>query len=1090
MKEQIINSRFENHLVEKREVRIFLSSTFSDMKAERSALVKSFNKLKLDASLRNVSLSLLDLRWGVTDEEARTGKVLSVCLNEIENSHPFFIGLLGSRYGYAPRMSEIEKNPDLEERYPWIREDIEQGKSITEIEMQYGVLRNPEDVDAAFFFKAMPDTLPDDDEKLTSLKTEIQSQQSFQVGEYTSIEDLCSQVENAVTKLLNKYFPELENTRLGRERSIQRAYMNSRHKFYIRKQKDFDRLNEFLKNKERHLVLTGASGVGKSALIANWLEELEKQINCPYNIIYHFVGNTFGGNGIEEILQHLSDEMFDLYDGLEVKMGNYESLEQKVQRYMTEAVQKGKPMLIVIDGVNQISERDNAKLLKWLPQSPENVKYLFSTLKNDATEQTFLRRDYPFYMVEPLSDEQRIEFIVEYLAKVGKHLDDNQLSRILYNRENKNTLVLKTLLDELICFGSYERLNERIDYYLSATSISAFFDRMLQRMEEDYERAQYLFSLIAVSEHGLTEEEIITMTGIRHIDFYQFYCAVSAHVVTRNGLLTFSHQYITDAVWNRYHLDDMEHAQPCRENIINYFNSNTISDHNRQISELAFQYYYMDNFDYLYKTILSFEAFHLYDATYEGTVLLASYWRKLLEANSEKYKLRDYLDLPYEDIDLEKLPYIRIGTFAHMYMADYQTSLKYCQTYLFMANFSGKDETSGIATSYNNVGAVYFRLGDYENALEYCIKALAISEKIFGSEHPDTASKYNDIGLVYKNLCDYNKALEYYSKALTIREKVLGTDNPDTANSYNNIGALYNELGDYDKALKFFAKALDIKEKVLGRVHPDTATSYNNIGYVYDLLGDYNKALEYYSKALTIREKVLGSEHPDTGALYGNIGRIYESIRDYKKALEYYFKTLAIYEKSFSPDHPNMAGIYSDLGLICNKLGENNKALAFYFKALAIYEKAFGHNHPNIGGMYNNIGAIYYHICDYDNSLKCYSEVLAICEKTIGLNHPKTASSYNNIGCVYDSLGDYEKALDNYLKSLVIREKVLGVYHPETAQSYNNIGGLYDCLSDYSKALDYYSKALAIRVELLGMEHPDTKETLENVDAVRQKIGL
>ena len=100
MKEQIINSRFENHLVEKREVRIFLSSTFSDMKAERSALVKSFNKLKLDASLRNVSLSLLDLRWGVTDEEARTGKVLSVCLNEIENSHPFFIGLLGSRYGY------------------------------------------------------------------------------------------------------------------------------------------------------------------------------------------------------------------------------------------------------------------------------------------------------------------------------------------------------------------------------------------------------------------------------------------------------------------------------------------------------------------------------------------------------------------------------------------------------------------------------------------------------------------------------------------------------------------------------------------------------------------------------------------------------------------------------------------------------------------------------------------------------------------------------------------------------------------------------------------------------------------------------
>ena len=101
MKEQTKN-RFESHLIENREVRIFLSSTFSDMNAERSALVKRFNKLKVVANQRNVSLSLLDLRWGVTDEESRTGKVLSVCLNEIENSHPFFIGLLGSRYGYHP----------------------------------------------------------------------------------------------------------------------------------------------------------------------------------------------------------------------------------------------------------------------------------------------------------------------------------------------------------------------------------------------------------------------------------------------------------------------------------------------------------------------------------------------------------------------------------------------------------------------------------------------------------------------------------------------------------------------------------------------------------------------------------------------------------------------------------------------------------------------------------------------------------------------------------------------------------------------------------------------------------------------------
>ena len=315
MVEQTINRRFESHLIDNREVRIFLSSTFADMDSERSALVKLFNKLKLEANRRNVSLSLLDLRWGVTDEESRTGKVLSVCLNEIENSHPFFIGLLGSRYGYSPKASELEKNPDLKERYPWLPQDIAQGLSITEIEMQYGVLRNQEGVDAAFFIKNTPDTLPDDDSKLSTLKREILDQKRFPVTDYTSIDNLCDKVEQLVMDLLDKYFSDADNTRLGRERNIQRAYMNSRHKFYIRRQEDFDRLNEFANNDESHLVVTGKSGMGKSALIANWVKEQENKKDSPYNIIYHFVGNTYGGNGYEEILQHISDELFDLYEG-------------------------------------------------------------------------------------------------------------------------------------------------------------------------------------------------------------------------------------------------------------------------------------------------------------------------------------------------------------------------------------------------------------------------------------------------------------------------------------------------------------------------------------------------------------------------------------------------------------------------------------------------------------------------------------------------------------------------------------------------------------------------------------------------------
>ena len=46
--------RFDNHLIDNRQVRIFLSSTFSDMQEERDALVKIFNTLKIEAAKRDV----------------------------------------------------------------------------------------------------------------------------------------------------------------------------------------------------------------------------------------------------------------------------------------------------------------------------------------------------------------------------------------------------------------------------------------------------------------------------------------------------------------------------------------------------------------------------------------------------------------------------------------------------------------------------------------------------------------------------------------------------------------------------------------------------------------------------------------------------------------------------------------------------------------------------------------------------------------------------------------------------------------------------------------------------------------------------
>src|ERR1017187_6991880 len=130
-----------------REIRVFISSTFRDMTEEREELVKRiFPQLRRLCESRAVTWGEVGLRWGVPDEAKAEGKVLPSCLAEIERCRPYFIGLLGERYGWVPE----EIPPQLLEAQPWLNEHCKQ--SVTALEILHGVLRNPKMADHAFFY--------------------------------------------------------------------------------------------------------------------------------------------------------------------------------------------------------------------------------------------------------------------------------------------------------------------------------------------------------------------------------------------------------------------------------------------------------------------------------------------------------------------------------------------------------------------------------------------------------------------------------------------------------------------------------------------------------------------------------------------------------------------------------------------------------------------------------------------------------------------------------------------------------------------------------------------------------------------------
>jgi tetratricopeptide (TPR) repeat protein len=98
--------------------RVFVSSTFSDLKAERNALqAHVFPRLRELCEGHGARFQPIDLRWGVSDEAALDQQAMKICLSEILrcqtiSPRPNFIILLGNRYGWRPLPNEI-----LEDEY-------------------------------------------------------------------------------------------------------------------------------------------------------------------------------------------------------------------------------------------------------------------------------------------------------------------------------------------------------------------------------------------------------------------------------------------------------------------------------------------------------------------------------------------------------------------------------------------------------------------------------------------------------------------------------------------------------------------------------------------------------------------------------------------------------------------------------------------------------------------------------------------------------------------------------------------------------------------------------------------------------------
>src|SRR5215203_885479 len=246
-----------------RHVRFFVSSTFLDMKAERDHLLKvTFPQIRSLCESRGVVWDEVDLRWGIPDEEQVEGNVLALCLQEVDHCRPFFLGLLGGRYG-----SRVSIPEDLMDQMPWLADHS--GCSATELEILHGVLNEPSEARHAYFYFRDPTYLAKliETSDTTRFKAEDAAAQAqlhsleerirlsgVPVREgYRDPEELSAWVKADLTAMLDNLFPVDE-----KHDAIAAAhdqFAASRRRLWLGREKDVKALDRIVAGHRAVLVL-------------------------------------------------------------------------------------------------------------------------------------------------------------------------------------------------------------------------------------------------------------------------------------------------------------------------------------------------------------------------------------------------------------------------------------------------------------------------------------------------------------------------------------------------------------------------------------------------------------------------------------------------------------------------------------------------------------------------------------------------------------------------------------------------------------------------------------------------------------------
>lgn len=477
-------------------ISVFLSSTFADMQAERDYL-KNVVLPKVEDRFNDygIKLNLVDLRWGIdtskySNIEEKEQEILSVCFDEIRLCYPFFIGLIGDRYGWIPpsnRIKEVVKQAPVQNDFSKI--DYNCSKSVTELEIEFGVLnQKSDDLYSSFYFRnALPyDEMPPEvsarynenynlsqsqsereanAQALSNLKDKIYSFSSInancKISAYDvtwnkhlqrvcDLEDWGRMIEDDLSKQCLDYIGSqdillpknwFEEVKLQNNRFFSSLSENIVNTNFIKK------LFYFFDDCNRGIIFSGHIGSGKSTLIS-FLKSSFEEVSC---FTLSFSADCFNNYTLTDLIKYFIIDL-SIYLKHEkswlLNNDNFHSEEYLINHFhelLLEASDKD-DVVILIDALHLFENAQKIAKLNWLPTKlPKNVRVICSVAEAFIRDDSFrdvlsltslsnkrkLHTAFSVIEIPNLTRQEAREIILDKFSQNHKSISEKVLVKIL-----------------------------------------------------------------------------------------------------------------------------------------------------------------------------------------------------------------------------------------------------------------------------------------------------------------------------------------------------------------------------------------------------------------------------------------------------------------------------------------------------------------------------------------------------------------------------------------------------------------------------------------------------------------------------------